>query len=1069
MPGKLIFLLLAFTFNAQHAAIGQTNQWNFGLNTGASIGINSSDANLFRGNGIISGLNSQYFFGRFGLGIDGGFMNSRLNSSAINQFMIDRKFPLTSSITSSSSQNSFLLAGPSLRLGERVQFVTSIKAGLFFNQSGGLVIAEPGAVRSLYQFSAGNKSLYPGYSGSASFAYPVADGSSLLLSASFLQSASAIRLYDPQQGIDIPVEQKRNWQTINVGISFIKSFETKQKRDAASGLPTGRRSRETGSGLATGKRSRDAGSGLPTGRRQYSPSTFNNPDGDDDGESIIDPETKRVLKTKTRSNQSNDRTSTQSCGPVTTKTTHPDGTIEEQTFSCPDDAANYKTKIDGGMPNRISMNVTVPKQTQGATFGEKVNRGLQAAGSIVSGRIIHRTASGNTSIVTNRSHSQNADAAVNVNTGISMNLYAREHSSGMATGKRSRETGSGMATGRRQYQPFYSESGGLACTTCAASVAGNPIGGLTIKAGRNVGSDSTTQRNGSGVAGAADENNAADLSGIAVHLLDNTTGAVLASTSTDKEGAFWFANVPTGKYTVEIDGMVYGRKGYQYYMAKSDMNAIDVAGEVLLGDDVFELEFDAPNEGTGVLKANHNTARSNKNTMKGDGGNSSDSLQQKANINTSRSNTKGIIVIGSDTDGDGIGDRFTATALLTNGRTVPVNDMIVRKKPGLTEITIPFYSSSAQKANINTSRSNIKQATITVGDGTNGTGVRELKVTGTFSDGNTREATQLAETVYSPGVFQISIELGDSDGDAQPDFIWSPRSNLAVTSQSETTNRSSLPAAAFEGSPVFVKRLPLYFNTNTAKDEPPILAGNQGTISPAAIEARPGNPIKGIIVKGGKNPGGQMRQLQTNDYGEFEFTGLDAGNYSISAGYEIYINDQTTIEVGDISEGDATTRAQDHNSSRSNKTASSVAPNPGGDTSKTKAQDHNSSSSNKTASSVAPNPGGGVSTKTKAQVNDLLQTVFEVEDLLHNDNTSNRTGINTSRSNIKNLQNALFDLQRALNGDNAATIQSASLLVEQRMQLVQSALLNLGTRYTTISNVLKTKHDTAKNSISNVR
>lgn len=39
--------------------------------------------------------------------------------------------------------------------------------------------------------------------------------------------------------------------------------------------------------------------------------------------------------------------------------------------------------INGGMPNRISMNVTVPKQTQGATFGEKVNAGLQAAGSAV--------------------------------------------------------------------------------------------------------------------------------------------------------------------------------------------------------------------------------------------------------------------------------------------------------------------------------------------------------------------------------------------------------------------------------------------------------------------------------------------------------------------------------------------------------------------------------------------------------------------------------------------------------------------------------------------------------------
>lgn len=41
-------------------------------------------------------------------------------------------------------------------------------------------------------------------------------------------------------------------------------------------------------------------------------------------------------------------------------------------------AVNTKSNINninGGMPNRISMNVTVPKQTQGATFGEKVNAG----------------------------------------------------------------------------------------------------------------------------------------------------------------------------------------------------------------------------------------------------------------------------------------------------------------------------------------------------------------------------------------------------------------------------------------------------------------------------------------------------------------------------------------------------------------------------------------------------------------------------------------------------------------------------------------------------------------------
>jgi hypothetical protein len=811
-----------------------------------------------------------------------------------------------------------------------------------------------------------------------------------------------------------------------------------------------------------------------------------------------------VLKTKTKSNQSNDRT-TQSCGPVTVKTTQPDGTIEEQTFSCPDDAANYKSKIEGGMPNRISMNTTVPKQTQGATFGEKVNQGLQAAGTnLISGRIIHRSTSGKTGIVSNRTHGGGGAAAasyastgmaVDPNTGIQLTLYAREAGSGMASGKRSREAGSGMATGRRQYQPFYSDNGGFNCSSCIASVAGNPIGGLTIKGGRNPRPDSAKQRISTGESNGNIE--AALLEGINVYLLNVTTGAVVASTTTDADGAFWFANVPTGTYAVEIDGMVSGRKGYQYYMAQSDMKRMDVAGEILLGYDAFELIFDAPGEGTGVLKANHNTARSNKNTIKGDGGNgpdslqqkanhntarsnkntikgdggnSPDSLQQKANINTSRSNSKGIIVIGSDTDGDGMGDRFTATARLSDGRTVPINDMTFRKKSGATEIIIPFHSSSIQKANINTSRSNIKQATVTVGDGTSGNAVTGFKVTGTFSDGNTRDATQLVETVSSPGVFQISFELGDSDGDAHPDFIWSPRSNIAVTSQSELTNRSSLPADAFEGSPAIVKTLPLYFNTTTASNQPILLAGNHGSTNTPGPAARPGTPIGGVIVKGGKNPGGQMRQLQTNDYGEFEYTGLDAGNYSIAAEYEIHINDQTIIEVGAAEDDNPTTRAQDHNSTRSNKTASSIAPSPeGADTSKTKAQDHNSTRSNKTANSVAPNPEGGSSTSAKVQVNSLLQTVLETEELLNNDNTSNRTGVNTSRSNIKNLQNALFDLQRALNSNNRVSIQSAATAVERQLQILQTSLLNLGSRYSSISNVLKTKHDTVKNSINNVR
>lgn len=44
--------------------------------------------------------------------------------------------------------------------------------------------------------------------------------------------------------------------------------------------------------------------------------------------------------------------------------------------------------INNGMPNRISMNVTVPKQTQGATFGEKVNAGIINVSLVEGGCIV---------------------------------------------------------------------------------------------------------------------------------------------------------------------------------------------------------------------------------------------------------------------------------------------------------------------------------------------------------------------------------------------------------------------------------------------------------------------------------------------------------------------------------------------------------------------------------------------------------------------------------------------------------------------------------------------------------
>ncbi|WP_300601279.1 hypothetical protein [Niabella sp.] len=57
-------------------------------------------------------------------------------------------------------------------------------------------------------------------------------------------------------------------------------------------------------------------------------------------------------------------------------------------------------------------------------------------------------------------------------------------------------------------------------------------------------------------------------------------------------------------------------------------------------------------------------------------------------------------------------------------------------------------------------------------------------------------------------------------------------------------------------------------------------SGNSNsTLTEAANQARPGTPIGGIVVKGGKNPGGNMLVTISNEKGLFELNNLAPGNY----------------------------------------------------------------------------------------------------------------------------------------------------------------------------------------------
>jgi predicted lipoprotein with Yx(FWY)xxD motif len=725
-----------------------SDAWDFGVNTGGSFGVNSNENTLFRGNSIATKMFSKYYFGNWGLGLSGGIIPGTISSSAISKFLVDRKFPADATITNAKPVNSYLLFGPSVRFGHRVQFGAEVNGGMFYNNPGGVVIGQQGAVRPLYRFDNGSKNLFPGFSGNLLIAYPIDHSTRFFINTDYLQTKSSIRLFDPQRGIDVATEQNRDVKLFTVGVGITKSFNTRRV------LPTVNKKEiaidEGGVHMHEVKSPRDLSTGQASGRVLP---TVNKRE-------IVSP---RDIAT----GQASGRMMNESCGPVTIKTNNADGTTSEMTFACPADAIDYQS--------RISMNVTVPKQTQGATFGEKVNQGLHAAGSALANGasregIIHRDIaarnilvgrvqwSGNseeaTGIVTNKSaavssvsnlggggsgaaaasYARNGVAtgagatagAATIVKGIVTNIYTREAGSGMATGKRSRDAASGMATGRRQYEPVFFEEEAAKHKGQMNDVQSNPMYVDKAMAGTNPLYDSNKRV----ATGDVDGDGVPELT---VHLIDADNGATVATTQTEEEGTFFFANIPSGNYIVKVKGAVTAKKGYDYYQSKS----MDVAGEILAGNDFWSINLIAD---TGTVE--------------------------------------------------------TALAV--------------------------------------------------------------IKTKTKSNQSNDRTGSSL---VWSPRSNRImNVAVGDLDGDGLSEII--------VGNKISDLEMSGIVGGALPGGAVISSAL------------------------------RPGSPIGGLSIKGGKNPGGNLRTIQTNEYGEFEFTDLGPGNYTFTAELNYYINDETFISLG---------------------------------------------------------------------------------------------------------------------------------------------------------------------------
>lgn len=542
---------------------------------------NAQDSLLFRGSGAGFRMGLDYFFGKTSIGFSTGFLTAGTDDNTLNNFMKRTGIPQDQvQITKAKQQNMYLLVGPSVRLGSVVEFTAHVKGGLFINNSGLINIQQKGAQRALYRNEATSKSIFPGFTSGIGVQYNTPSKIwSFGLGADYMYTQSQVMNYDARRAAGIEgLKLSRKISDLVTGITVRYSIPS-LRREAGSGMATGRRvlptvnKREAGSGMATGRRvlptvnKREAGSGMATGRR--------------------------VLPTVNKR--------------------------EINPGDCP--CVEETEYIEMWEPDRNErrMEESLSSVKQGNNI---------IAGSIRWPSVI------NNSIITNKT---NRGGSATLNSQTSSTRQTPNTSFGSRMILSIREAGSGMATGRRQYQPIYSDNDGEICNPCMvtaklSSVHNNPLyedkgmhgtNPLQKSSGENpLYQGNSHEGNNPLFQGLVADNDDDGIGGIAVQLIDASNNNVIAITSTETNGGFYFANVPDGNYIIRSAGSVRNSKRYDITIAsKTNLlgTAIQNASPLL-----FSIATDSA------------------------------APQQKAGISTSRSNirTKSMMVTTDNETGD---------------------------------------------------------------------------------------------------------------------------------------------------------------------------------------------------------------------------------------------------------------------------------------------------------------------------------------------------------------------------------------------------------------------------------
>ena len=278
-------------------------------------------------------------------------------------------------------------------------------------------------------------------------------------------------------------------------------------------------------------------------------------------------------------------------------------------------------------------------------------------------------------------------------------------------------------------------------------------------------------------------------------------------------------------------------------------------------------------------KANINTSRSNiKNQISANTNDSAlDSIAKAQRVevqddfNTTRSNRQGaqISMVSSGNSTGGIivkGRKKSGGQLITIVTDEQGSFELKNLEKGVYEFSLT-NPSKAEAQDFNTTRNNKERGQLVTnpqtGDKT--TESNSSQAIGQAQDFNTtRSNKDRGQLVTNPQTGDTTTESNSSQAVGQAQDFNTTRSNkdrgkLVTNPQTGDTTAANNPNQAIGQAQDF--------NTTRNNKER------------GQFVTKPGTPIGGIVVKGGKNPGGQMKNFVVDDQGNIRFEVLEAGNY----------------------------------------------------------------------------------------------------------------------------------------------------------------------------------------------